>query len=156
MILFFRGGENLETSFRVWTCGGRLITMECSRVAHIFRAKTPYTLPGGADHIVAHNLARMADVWMDSYKDIFYAFNPRAYRERTNVTERKLLRKRLQCKPFKWYLENIFPESPFNIKNYKLVEVNFICNMRFIYFIEILMISSVCTRSKVLTRKTHA
>lgn len=119
------GGENLEMSIRIWTCGGRLIAVPCSRVGHIFRDNSPYVLPGGADHVISHNLARMADVWLDDYKDIFYAISPRAYRGRTDVTERKLLREKLQCKPFNWYLENIFPESPFNIKNYRLVEVRY-------------------------------
>lgn len=117
------GGENLEMSIRIWTCGGRLIAAPCSRVGHIFRDNSPYELPGGADHIIAHNLARMAEVWMDDYKDIYYAIVPRAVRERTNVTERKQLRERLQCKSFKWFLENVFPESPYNIQNYTLVEV---------------------------------
>lgn len=120
------GGENLEMSVRIWTCGGRLISIPCSRVGHIFRDNSPYVLPGGADHVIAHNLARMADVWMDEYKHTFYALSPRAQRERTNVTERAALRQQLQCKPFKWFLENIFPESPFNIQNYKLVEVKYI------------------------------
>lgn len=112
-------------SIRVWTCGGRLTAMPCSRVGHIYRAKSPYDFPGGSSYIVAHNSARMADVWMDGYKDTFYAYNPRAYRERTNVAERMLLRERLQCKPFKWYLENIYPESPLNIDNYKMIQVKY-------------------------------
>lgn len=117
------GGENLEMSIRIWTCGGKLVAVPCSRVGHIFRSSSPYVLPGGAEHVIAHNLARMAEVWIDDQKQIFYTFSPRAYRERTNVTERKLLRERLQCKSFKWYLENVFSESPFNINNYTLVEV---------------------------------
>lgn len=93
------GGENLEMSFRIWMCGGTLEIVTCSHVGHVFRKSTPYTFPGGTSNIVNHNNARLAEVWMDEWKDFFFAINPAAKSiDMGDTTKRKKLRQDLQCK----------------------------------------------------------
>ncbi|KAK6617043.1 Polypeptide N-acetylgalactosaminyltransferase 5 [Polyplax serrata] len=118
------GGENLEMSFRVWQCGGTLEIVPCSHVGHVFRDKSPYTFPGGVSQIVLHNANRVAEVWMDEWRDFYYAMNPGAKKvEVGDISKRLELREKLKCKSFRWYLSNIYPESTMPLDYYFLGEI---------------------------------
>ncbi|XP_030758579.1 polypeptide N-acetylgalactosaminyltransferase 3-like [Sitophilus oryzae] len=109
------GGENLEMSFRVWQCGGRIEIAPCSHVGHIFRKSSPYSFPGGITKTLFANLARVALVWMDQWSNFYFKFNEQArlMKDDQNVTARLQLRERLKCQNFEWYLDNVWPQHFF-------------------------------------------
>ena len=121
------GGENIELSLRLWQCGGQIKIVPCSHVAHIFRKSSPYTFRPGKEvgDILYTNLARVAEVWMDEWRNFFYSINPIVNKTLMKVGKatalaridaRKELRQNLTCKSFEWFLGNVWPENFFPSK----------------------------------------
>ncbi|CAE8648408.1 unnamed protein product, partial [Polarella glacialis] len=109
------GAENIEQSIRIWLCGGEIIVARDSRIAHVFRSKFPYTINNTEIYI---NKVRTVETWFDEYKEMVYQADPGALRVvpfMGNISDRLALKEKLQCKPFKWYVEKF--RSVFESKN---------------------------------------
>ena len=53
-------------------CGGSLEVHPCSHVSHIYRDSTPYSWDGDVSSILKKNHVRVAEVWLDDYKQFYY------------------------------------------------------------------------------------
>jgi polypeptide N-acetylgalactosaminyltransferase len=103
------GGEQFEISFKIWQCHGAIYDVPCSHFGHLFRyGGKPFPNPRTFDYYT-RNVKRVAEVWMDEYKEVAYKKSPKRYAETDvgDLTKQHALRKKLQCKSFKWYLENV-------------------------------------------------
>ncbi|XP_053795547.1 polypeptide N-acetylgalactosaminyltransferase 15 isoform X4 [Vidua chalybeata] len=106
------GAENLELSIRTWLCGGSVEIIPCSRVGHVYRNHFPRAF--SYEEAIVRNRIRIAETWLDSFKENFYKHDTVAYliskAEKPDCSERLQLQKRLGCRNFQWFLSNVYPE----------------------------------------------
>uniref|UniRef100_A0A1B0GIA1 Putative n-acetylgalactosaminyltransferase n=1 Tax=Lutzomyia longipalpis TaxID=7200 RepID=A0A1B0GIA1_LUTLO len=105
------GGESLEISLKAWMCGGQVEIAPCSRVGHVFRKKHPYDFPHGSTHTFLRNSKLIAENWLEEYKHFFYFARPNAQGIKIKGnTDVGILKEKLQCRTFSWYLQTVFHE----------------------------------------------
>ncbi|XP_073189660.1 polypeptide N-acetylgalactosaminyltransferase 15 isoform X3 [Lepidochelys kempii] len=101
-----------EHEEKAWLCGGSVEILPCSRVGHIFRNHILHTFPN--EEAAVRNKIRIAETWLDSFKEIFYKHDTVAFliskAEKPDCNERLQLQKRLGCRKFHWFISNVYPE----------------------------------------------
>lgn len=74
--------------------------------------------------LITINYKRVIETWFDTkYKEYFYTREPMArYLEMGDISEQLVLKERLKCKNFQWFMENVaydvldkYPELPPNV-----------------------------------------
>lgn len=115
------GGEQYELSFKIWLCGGQMFDAPCSRVGHIYRGSMPFEDDRKGVDFLSINYKRVAEVWMDEYKEFLYARDPTKFQniEAGDLSYQLSVKKRNKCKPFKHFIDNVAPDL---LERYPLVE----------------------------------
>lgn len=77
---------------------------------HLLKTACPYSsVENGTDYSM-RNLKRVVEVWWDDYKFMFYKDHPERLKiDAGDLTEALLVKKKLNCKSFHYYLETVAP-----------------------------------------------
>jgi polypeptide N-acetylgalactosaminyltransferase len=99
------GFDNLELSIKSWTCGGRVEVIPCSHIGQITRSYD--AIPR---NIMLNISMRTAEVWLDEYKVFFQDRIGNHVLDIGDTSSMKMIRKQLECRPFSWYAEHVYPD----------------------------------------------
>lgn len=88
-----------------------MLEVPCSRVGHCFRNHYAYRENIDFDY-EAHNFKRVAEVWLDDFKEYLYKSDPKRFAkiDPGDLTKAKAVKKSLNCKPFKYMIDQIMPD----------------------------------------------
>ncbi|KAF1752696.1 hypothetical protein GCK72_019251 [Caenorhabditis remanei] len=117
------GGEQYELSFKIWQCGGGIVFVPCSHVGHVYRSHMPYGFGKfSGKPVISINMMRVVKTWMDDYSKYYLTREPQAAHVNPgDISAQLALRDKLQCKSFKWYMENVAYDV---LKSYPLLPPN--------------------------------
>lgn len=110
--LLIWNGENYELSLKLWLCSGGLFEVPCARVMHLSKVHSAYRTTDKPMDFVGRNLKRVAEVWLDDYKQYFYRGDQKRYDniDPGDLTAQFEKKKSLNCKPFKYYIDVVAPD----------------------------------------------
>lgn len=99
------GAENVEMPFRQWMCGGKVECTPCAITYHIYRkGGSGYQSPSEA---IWKNRLRTARLWTDYLFPLTEALIHHPGFDYGPLDEMLVLKKRLHCRNFTWFLENV-------------------------------------------------
>ena len=103
------GAENWEFALKVNLCGGKLMEVPCSHVAHHYGNFNKWRKLEGVD-FEGYNNKRFVEVWFDDFAQYVLKRNPERYDkiDPGDLTEQKAFR--ATCKPFTYFLEVVAPD----------------------------------------------
>jgi polypeptide N-acetylgalactosaminyltransferase len=111
--LITHGADFLEMSFKINLCGGMTLEHPCSRVAHLYR-RFPHEKHNNDIDFKAMNNKRVAEIWLEEYKESLYSRHPERYKRvevrEEDIAEQMALKESLQCLPMSYFFQKLAPD----------------------------------------------
>lgn len=103
-------GNFIDLSLKIWTCGGRIIKVPCSRASHNFLESGFHDAFIRDRKKLHEEFETIINTWFDEYKEIYQ--NILSSQNKNNTFKKSAKPK--NCKTFKWFLAKVAPDLKTN------------------------------------------